>query len=148
MKAKGNKRSSTPARSSNSAQNTNCSATSHDGPVPPSGDERTYPNYATREFCHSQSDAMRAFSPTGFCEQIFVNMLAGPLDMCNGLYALENPARDRPRIFTNVESTVTAETARVLICYSGFSILPDCPEAYAEKADLFRLHPANAYDLG
>jgi len=109
----------------------------HDGPVPPSGDERTYPNYATREFCHSQSDAMRAFSPTGFCEQIFVNMLAGPLDMCNGLYALENPARDRPRIFTNVESTVTAETARVLICYSGFSILPDCPEAYAEKADLF-----------
>ena len=109
----------------------------HDGPVPPSGDERTYPNYVTREFCHSQSDAMRAFSPTGFCEQVFVNMLAGPLDMCNGLYALENPARDRPRIFTNVESTVAAETARVLICYSGLSILPDCPEAYAEKADLF-----------
>lgn len=109
----------------------------HDGPIPPSGDERTYPNYVTREFCHSQSDAMRAYSPTGFCEQIFVNMLAGPLDMCNGLYALENPARDRPRIFTNVEATVAAETARVLITYSGLSILPDCPEAYAEKADLF-----------
>ena len=109
----------------------------HDGPIPPSGDERTYPNYVTREFCHSQSDAMRAFSPTGFCEQVFVNMLAGPLDMCNGLYALENPARDRPRIFTNVEATVAAETARVLITYSGFSILPDCPEAYAEKDDLF-----------
>lgn len=109
----------------------------HDGPIPPSGDERTYPNYVTREFCHSQSDAMRAFSPSGFCEQVFVNMLAGPLDMCNGLYALENPARDRPRIFTNVEATVAAETARVLITYSGFSILPDCPEAYAEKDDLF-----------
>ncbi len=109
----------------------------HDGPIPPSGDERTYPNYVTREFCHSQSDAMRVFSPTGFCEQVFVNMLAGPLDMCNGLYALENPARDRPRIFTNVEATVAAETARILISYSGFSILPDCPEAYAEKADLF-----------
>jgi alpha-glucosidase len=91
----------------------------------------------TREFCHSQSDAMRVFSPGGFCEQVFVNMLAGPLDMCNGLYALENPARDRPRIFTNVNATVVAETARVLITYSGFSILPDCPEAYAEKADLF-----------
>jgi alpha-glucosidase len=109
----------------------------HDGPVPPSGDERTYPNYVTREFCHSQSDAMRAFSPTGFCEQVFVNMLAGPLDMCNGLFALENPARDRPRVFTNVESTVAAETARVMITFSGLSILPDCPEAYAEKADLF-----------
>jgi alpha-glucosidase len=57
--------------------------------------------------------------------------------MCNGLYALENPARDRPRIFSNVEATVTAETARVLITFSGLSILPDCPEAYAEKADLF-----------
>lgn len=109
----------------------------HDGPVPPSGDLRTYPNYVTREFCHSQSDAMRVFSPTGFCEQVFVNMLAGPLDMCNGLFALENPARDRPRIFTNVESTVAAETARVMITFSGLSILPDCPEAYAEKADLF-----------
>jgi alpha-glucosidase len=109
----------------------------HDGPVPPSGDRRTYPNYVTREFCHSQSDAMRAFSPTGFCEQVFVNMLAGPVDMCNGLYTLENPARDRPRIFTNVDSTIVAETARVMITFSGFSILPDCPEAYAERADLF-----------
>lgn len=109
----------------------------HDGPVPPSGDERTYPNYVTREFCHSQSDAMRAFSPSGFCEQVFVNMLAGPLDMCNGLFTLENPARDRPRIFTNVEATIVAETARVLITYSGLSILPDCPEAYSARKDLF-----------
>jgi alpha-glucosidase len=109
----------------------------HDGPVPPSGDRRTYPNYLAREFCHSQSDAMRAFSPTGFCEQVFVNMLAGPLDMCNGLYTLRDPAADRPRVFTNVESTVVAETARVMIVFSGLSILPDCPEAYEAKADLF-----------
>jgi alpha-glucosidase len=109
----------------------------HDGPVPPSGDRRTFPNYVTREFCHSQSDAMRVFSPTGFCEQVFVNMLAGPLDMCNGLYELGNPTRDRPRIFTNVESTVVSETARVLIVFSGMSILPDCPESYEAKADLF-----------
>jgi alpha-glucosidase len=109
----------------------------HDGPVPPSGDRRTYPNYVTREFCHSQSDARRAFSPTGFCEQVFVNMLAGPLDMCNGLYTLENPARDRPKIFMNVDTTVVAETARVMITFSGLSILPDCPEAYAAKSDLF-----------
>ncbi len=109
----------------------------HDGPVPPSGDRRTYPNYVAREFCHSQSDARRAFSPTGFCEQVFVNMLAGPLDMCNGLYALENPARDRPKIFTNVNTTIVAETARVMIAFSGLSILPDCPEAYEARSDLF-----------
>jgi alpha-glucosidase len=57
--------------------------------------------------------------------------------MCNGLYTLENPARDRPRIFTNVDSTIVAETARVLITFSGFAILPDCPEAYQARADLF-----------
>lgn len=108
----------------------------HDGPVPPSGDRRTYPNYVTREFCHSQSDARRAFGPTGFCEQVFVNMLAGPLDMCNGLYTLKDPAQDRPKIFVNVNTTIVAETARVLIAFSGLSILPDCPEAYEARSDL------------
>lgn len=109
----------------------------HDGPIPPSGDERTYPNYLGREFCHAQADGMRSFTPTTFCKQVFVNMLAGPLDMNNGLYALENPARDRPRIFQNVESTVVSETARVLVTYAGMPVLTDCPEAYAKKADLF-----------
>ena len=109
----------------------------HDGPVPPSGDRRTYPNYVTREFCHSQSDALRVFSPTGFCEQVFVNMVAGPLDMCNGMYTLKNPAQDRPKIFKNIETTIVAETARVMITFSGLSILPDCPEAYRARADLF-----------
>jgi alpha-glucosidase len=109
----------------------------HDGPVPPSGDRRTYPNYVTREFCHSQSDAMRAFSPRGFCEQVFVNMLAGPLDMCNGLYTLRNPAETRPKIFRNVDTTVAAETARTMITFSGMSIIPDTPEAYEAKGDLF-----------
>ncbi len=109
----------------------------HDGPVPPSGDRRTYPNYVTREFCHSQSDALRVFSPTGFCEQVFVNMIAGPLDMCNGMFTLKNPAQDRPKIFKNIPTTIVAETARVMITFSGLSILPDCPEAYQARADLF-----------
>ncbi len=109
----------------------------HDGPVPPSGDERTYPNYIAREFCHAQADAMRSFTPTAFCKTVFVNMLAGPLDMNNGLFALNNPAKDRPRFFKNIESTVVSECARVLITYTGMAILPDTPEAYAEKADLF-----------
>ena len=33
----------------------------HDSPIAPSGDNRTFPNYITREFCHSQSDALRTF---------------------------------------------------------------------------------------
>jgi alpha-glucosidase len=80
---------------------------------------------------------MRSFSPSTFCEQVFVNMLAGPLDMCNGLYTLKNPAADRPKVFENVNTTIVAETARTMITFSGLSILPDCPEAYKARADLF-----------
>ncbi|MBB3205847.1 alpha-glucosidase [Rhodopirellula rubra] len=109
----------------------------HDGPIPPSGDRRTYPNYVAREFCHAQSDSLRTFTPTGFCETVFVNMLAGPLDMNNGLFTLEDPASVRPKIFKNVDTTVVAETARVMITFSGLAILPDCPEAYEAKSDLF-----------
>ncbi|QNN22096.1 glycoside hydrolase family 97 protein [Planctomycetales bacterium ZRK34] len=109
----------------------------HDGPIPPSGDERTYPNYVAREFCHAQSDALRSFGPEDFCKTVFVNMLAGPLDMNNGMFTLKDPAADRPKVFKNIDTTIVAETARVLITYSGLAILPDTAEAYEAKADLF-----------
>jgi alpha-glucosidase len=109
----------------------------HDDPIPPSGDERTYPNIVAREFCHAQSDAMRSFGPSDFCKMVFVNMVAGPLDMNNGLFTLTNAAQDRHRIFTDVHSTVVSEAARVLVTYSGIAILPDIPEAYDDKSDLF-----------
>lgn len=109
----------------------------HDGPVPPSGDMRSFPNCLGREFCHAQADAKRSFTPTTFCTTVFVNMLAGPLDMNNGLYAIKGAEQDRPRIFKPVHSTVVSETARCLIVFSGMPILPDIPEAYEPKADLF-----------
>lgn len=109
----------------------------HDGPIIPSGDERTYPNYLTREFCHAQADSLRSFSPTDFCKMAFVNMLAGPLDMSNGLFSLTDAHETRPRIFQPVESTVAAEAARVLVTFTGLATLIDTPEAYREKADLF-----------
>lgn len=109
----------------------------HDGPVPPSGDERTYPNYVSREFCHAQADSLRSFTPTGFLKQVFVNMIGGPLDMSNGFYSLDNIARDRPRVAQPINSTVVSETARVLVTYAAVAILPDTPESYAAKVDLF-----------
>ena len=109
----------------------------HDSPIPGSGDERTYPNYVTREFCHSQSDAKRSFSPETFCTSVFVNMLTGSLDMCNGLYSIKDADVERPRIFQPVYTTVVAETARTFIVFSGMAIIPDIPEAYEAKADLF-----------
>ena len=109
----------------------------HDNPVPPCGDYRTWPNCLTREFCHSQSDAKRAFVPSAFCTQVFVNMLAGPLDMCNGMFDLENCFEQRPRIFAEIPSTLTAETARTLIVFSGLTVLPDSPDAYKQHPVLF-----------
>jgi len=110
----------------------------HDGPIPGSGDARTYPNYLAREFCHAQADAKRSFSPSHFCTTVFVNMLTGSLDMANGLYAIKGAEKNRPRIFEKVETTVVGETARTLINFGALSILPDIPEAYEAKADLFR----------
>ncbi len=57
----------------------------HDGPVHPYGQMRTWPNAVTRELCHAQLDAHRVFQPKTCVTTVFVNMLAGPLDMNNGL---------------------------------------------------------------
>jgi hypothetical protein len=109
----------------------------HDGPVPPSGDRRTWPNLITREFCHAQSDAKRAFDPTCFTTSVFVNMLAGPLDMTNGLYDLNRAYEQRPKVFAEVYTTVVGETARPLITFTGLNVLHDHGDAYAAKDDLF-----------
>jgi alpha-glucosidase len=109
----------------------------HDGPIPPSGDRRTYPNYVAREHCHAQSDARRSFTPTTFCTTVFCNMLAGPLDMNNGFFTLTGIEKVRPKVFVPVPSTVVSEAARVMIVFSGLAIIPDTPESYAAKADLF-----------
>ncbi len=109
----------------------------HDGPVPPSGDMRAYPNYLSREFCHAQCDATRSFTPKTFCTTVFCNMLAGPLDMCNGFMTLTDLEKQRPKVFSPLNSTVVAEAARVLITFSGLAYLPDSPESYESKADLF-----------
>lgn len=109
----------------------------HDGPVPPSGDRRTWPNYVAREFCHAQADATRSFTPETFCTTVFVNMQTGPLDMCNGFMTLTELEKQRPKVFKPIHSTVVAEAARVLITFSGLAFLPDTPESYESKADLF-----------
>ena len=109
----------------------------HDGPVPPSGDTRTWPNCVTREYCHSQSDAKRVFTPEAFCLQVYVNMLTGPLDMCNGLFDMTHSLKDRPKIFKQLNSTIVAETARTLITYSGLTVLPDSADMYRKHRDLY-----------
>ena len=108
----------------------------HDNPVPPSGDRRTYPNLVTREFGHSQADAKKSYFPEKSVTSSFVNMIAGPLDMCNGWFDL-NRAHSRVKVFEEIPGTVAAEVAKLIVVYSGWMILPDSPEEYLKKDDLF-----------
>jgi alpha-glucosidase len=108
----------------------------HDGPVHPYGQMRTWPNAVTREFCHSQLDGHHVFTPQTFVTTVFVNMLAGPLDMNNGLADLTQKGRVDQG--TPVPSTLTGEAARTLIVFSGAVIIPDIPEYYRKHPELLR----------
>lgn len=113
----------------------------HDGPVPLTGVSRTYPNAITREFCHAQQDSRRAFTPKTFIRMALINALQGPLDMNNGIFDVTSVnAGERqkgPRKRNSLQTTSVAEAARTLIIFSGLVCIPDAPEAYAEKPDLF-----------
>jgi len=108
----------------------------HDNPIPPSGDERTWPNVLTREYCHSQADAKYSYYPETAVSSAFINLVSGPIDMCNGWYGFEN-AESRPKVFKFLPGTVAAENAKLVVIFSGMSVLPDAPEAYLAKSDLF-----------
>ncbi len=108
----------------------------HDGPVHPYGQMRTFPNAVTREYCHSQLDAHRVFAPSTFVTSVFVNMVAGPVDMCNGLADLKQAGRvDEP---SPVPSTLAGEAARTLIVFSGATIIPDIPENYKKHPEILQ----------
>ena len=108
----------------------------HDGPVHPYGQMRTWPNAVTREYCQAQLDAHRVFGPGTFVTSVFVNMLAGPLDMNNGMFDLRQGNTTRVDENKPVPSTVVSEAARTLITFSGATIIPDIPEMYRKYPEL------------
>lgn len=110
----------------------------HDNPVHPYGQMRTWPNAVTREYCHAQLDGYHVFVPETFCTSVFVNMLAGPLDMNNGMFDLRQGKTTRVDCNFAVPSTVASEAARTLITFSGVTILPDIPEYYKKYPELLR----------
>ena len=110
----------------------------HDGPVHPYGQMRTYPNAVTREFCFAQLDAKRVFQPKTFVSSVFINMLAGPIDMNNGFFDLRQGPTTRVDNPQECPSTVVAEAARTLITFSGATIIPDIPEFYHRYPELLR----------
>lgn len=108
----------------------------HDNPVAPSGDQRTWPNLITKEFCHAQADAKRSYYPETAVNTAFINMIAGPVDITAGWFGLNN-AHQREKVFEEIPGTVVAEVAKLIVYYSGLTVLPDSPEEYRKKKDLF-----------
>ena len=110
----------------------------HDYPIHPYGQMRTYPNAVTREFCFAQLDAKRVFEPKTFVSSVFINMLAGPLDMNNGFFDLRQGPTTRVDNPLECPSTLVAEAARTLITFSGATIIPDIPEFYQKYPELLK----------
>jgi alpha-glucosidase len=108
----------------------------HDGPTHPYGQLRTFPNAVTREYCKAQLDGHQVVEPKTFVTSVFVNMVAGPLDMGNGFASLTQA--DRVDNSSPVPSTLAGEAARTLIVFSGATILPDIPENYQKHPELLR----------
>ncbi|MBU2929855.1 glycoside hydrolase family 97 protein [Winogradskyella psychrotolerans] len=125
----------------------------HDRPVPFTGISRTFPNAITKEFCHAQQDSKRAFTPKTFIRMALINGIQGPLDMNNGIFDISGVNAGKrakgPKKLNSLLTTVTAEAARTLIVFSGLVCLPDAPEAYAAKSDIFEFikqMPAGKWD--
>jgi alpha-glucosidase len=110
----------------------------HDIPVHPHGQMRTWPNAVTREFCQAQLDAKKVFQPDTFVHSVFINMLAGPIDMNNGMFDLRQGRTTRKDNSLEVPSTLVSEAARTLIVFSGATVIPDIPEFYQKYPDLLR----------
>ncbi|MBJ6145316.1 glycoside hydrolase family 97 protein [Hymenobacter sp. BT559] len=108
----------------------------HDGPTHPYGQMRTFPNAVTREYCKAQSDGHQVVQPKTFVTSVFVNMVAGPLDMNNGSASLAQTGRVDNS--SPVPSTLAGEAARTLIVFSGATIIPDIPENYQKHPELLR----------
>lgn len=113
----------------------------HDGPVPMVGVERTMPNMISREYGHGQQDSRRVFTPSTFIKTAMINGLTGPLDISNGNFGINSinagERKKGPKIKNSYITTVVSEVARCLIINSGLVTLPDAPEEYEKKADLF-----------
>ena len=110
----------------------------HDNPIAPSGDRRTWPNLITKEFGHSQADALRSYFPETMVTAPFVNMLAGPLDLCNGWFGLNDAyGNGRHKVFEVIPGTVASEVAKLIVVYGGCFVMPDAPEEYLKKKYLF-----------
>ncbi len=107
-------------------------------PNKPTGLRRTYPHYLSREFVNSMLDGASrpAATPTNLTTFPFVHNIAGPVDRSCGLFDLDRSII-RDKVHRQLPSTVASQVAQCLIFPSGLLTLPDSPDGYNRKIDLF-----------
>ena len=107
-------------------------------PNKPTGLCRTYPHYMSREYVNSMLDAANRPPATPTELSIFpvVHNLAGPVDRSCGLFDMDQSI-SRAKVHKQIPSTVVSQAAQCLIFPSGILTLPDMPDAYKRKQDLF-----------
>jgi alpha-glucosidase len=107
-------------------------------PNKPTGLSRTYPHFMSSEYVNSMLDAANRVPATPSEISVFpvVHSLAGPVDRSCGLFDLDQSiARDK--VHKQIPSTVVSQVAQGLLFPSGILTLPDMPDAYQRKEDLF-----------
>ncbi|MFC1764309.1 glycoside hydrolase family 97 catalytic domain-containing protein [Planctomycetota bacterium] len=104
----------------------------------PTGVNRTYPNIISYEYVNSMLDSATrpAATPTRVISGLFVFGLAGPVDRSCGMFDLDSYI-SREKCHRQIPSTVVSQVAQCLLYPSGLLTLPDFPDAYRRKADLF-----------
>jgi alpha-glucosidase len=104
----------------------------------PSGVERTLPNILSYEYVNSMLDSgtRPSATPSRVINNLFVFGLSGPVDRSCGMFDLDSYIT-REYCHRQIPSTVVSQTAQCLLFPSGLVTLPDMPDAYRRKADLF-----------
>ena len=90
------------------------------------------------EYVNSMLDSVKrpSATPTEICTFPVVHNLGGPVDRSCGLFDMDNAIK-RSKVHKQIPSTVVSQAAQCLIFPSGILTLPDMPDAYNRKADLF-----------
>lgn len=104
--------------------------------VIPSGIERTWPHFLTREYNHSLEDGGYSASPIDHTITPFLNNIAGPIDVTPGFFDIDQMT-SRNYVRSRLKSTVVAQAAMCFTYYTPMLCLPDIPEAYQRKPELF-----------
>ncbi|MDF7809085.1 glycoside hydrolase family 97 catalytic domain-containing protein [Pontiellaceae bacterium B12219] len=107
-------------------------------PNKPTGLARTYPHFMSSEYVNSMLDSAnrRPASPSELSVFPVVHNLAGPVDRSCGLFDMDQSVA-REKVHKQIPSTVVSQVGQCLVFYSGILTLPDLPDAYNRKPDLF-----------